>query len=79
MSYKHSGIVLAMYVCVCHKVTDKQIQRAVRDGAEDLCDVMEQLMVATNCGSCAEHAMQIIQATLAEGENLNFDLAYQVA
>jgi bacterioferritin-associated ferredoxin len=60
-------------------VTDKQIQQAVKNGAMDLADVMEQLDVATNCGSCAEHAEQVIQLALAEDHSLDFDLAYQVA
>ena len=68
-----------MYVCVCNKVTDKQIEQAVKNGAVDLADVMEQLDVATNCGSCADHAEQVIQAALAEDQALDFNLAYQVA
>lgn len=68
-----------MYVCLCHKVTDKQIKRAIKDGAENLADISEQLGVATCCGSCIDFAQEVINEALAEVEALNYDLAYQAA
>lgn len=69
-----------MYVCLCNKVTDKQIQRAIRKGAADtIMDIMEQLDVGNNCGSCLEHAVQVIDETKAEMRELNYDLAVSAA
>ena len=68
-----------MYVCLCNKVTDKQIQRAVRKGAGSIMDIMEQLDVGNNCGSCLEHAVQIIDDTKSEMNALNYDLAVSAA
>ena len=49
-----------MYVCICNAVTDKQIRRAARQGTESLSELRERLGVASNCGSCADQARQIL-------------------
>jgi bacterioferritin-associated ferredoxin len=50
-----------MYVCICNAITDKEIQRAVEDGARDLWDLQGELGVAAGCGSCKEHAMEVVR------------------
>ena len=57
-----------MFVCICNGVTDKQIREAVADGAVSLQDLHDQLGVASQCGSCSEHAMSLLheRATPAE-------------
>ena len=42
---------LAMIVCVCHRVSDKTIERAARAGA-DFDEIQLELGVATQCGKC---------------------------
>ena len=54
-----------MYICICHGITDHQIRSCVKDGATSLCDLSGRLGVATQCGSCAESAMQIVHQTVA--------------
>ena len=49
-----------MYVCVCHGITDRQICRAVDEGASSLCDVQMKLPVGGCCGRCVETAEEII-------------------
>ncbi|MBT8077953.1 MAG: bacterioferritin-associated ferredoxin [Gammaproteobacteria bacterium] len=49
-----------MYVCICNAVTDKQIRRAARQGAESVSELRERLGVASNCGSCADQAREIL-------------------
>ena len=49
-----------MYICICHGITDHQIRTCVKDGARTLCDLSGSLGVATQCGSCAGSAMQIL-------------------
>ena len=51
-----------MIVCVCRRVSDRDIHRAVHDGARSFDDVQIDLGVATACGSCLDCA----QATWAE-------------
>lgn len=50
-----------MYVCICNAITDKEIRRAVEAGAEDLWDLQGELGVAAGCGSCKEHAMEVVR------------------
>jgi len=67
------GIRLAMYICLCHGITDRQIRRAVEQGCSTLGDVQQQLPVGGCCGRCEpaarelirEHATQAAQRTEA--------------
>jgi bacterioferritin-associated ferredoxin len=49
-----------MYVCVCNAITDKQIRAAAKAGTRDLWRLQAELGVATNCGSCADVAREIL-------------------
>ena len=49
-----------MYVCICNAITDKQIRRAVAQGADNLYELRESLGVASGCGSCAGAAQEIL-------------------
>lgn len=51
-----------MYVCICNAVTDSDIRRAVDDGAHDLWGLQSALGVASGCGSCKQHAMDVLKA-----------------
>lgn len=50
-----------MFVCICKGVTDHQIRSAAADGATDLADLQESLGVATNCGTCACAAEELLE------------------
>lgn len=54
-----------MYVCICHSVTDRQIRRAVDDGARRLRDLRQSLGVAGSCGRCAQCAKELLNERLA--------------
>ena len=49
-----------MYVCICNAITDKQIRRAAKSGASTVYDLQSQLGVAAGCGSCHDHAAEIL-------------------
>ncbi|MBS0444431.1 MAG: (2Fe-2S)-binding protein [Proteobacteria bacterium] len=49
-----------MIVCVCRKISDRQIRQAVADGAESLECLQFELGVATQCGRCAECATRVL-------------------
>ncbi|MGY5453280.1 bacterioferritin-associated ferredoxin [Agarivorans sp. MS3-6] len=53
-----------MFVCLCHGITEKQIQEAVQQGCESLTDVREKHGVASQCGKCAKMAKAIINKEL---------------
>ncbi len=54
-------VLVIMYVCICNSVTDRQIQEAVRQGADTFGKVSSELGVATCCGQCEEHAREVIE------------------
>jgi bacterioferritin-associated ferredoxin len=49
-----------MYVCVCNGITDKQIRKAAQGGVKDLWALQAELGVATNCGTCSDLAVEIL-------------------
>jgi len=50
-----------MYICLCHGITDRQIRRAVEQGACSLGEVQMQLPVGGCCGRCEPAARELIQ------------------
>ena len=50
-----------MYVCICNAITDKQIREAADGGVRDLWQLQAELGVASNCGSCKDHASEILR------------------
>ena len=45
-----------MIVCVCHRVSDRDIEREVRHGCASFDELQDELRVGTACGSCLECA-----------------------
>jgi bacterioferritin-associated ferredoxin len=45
-----------MIVCVCHRVSDRDIARVARSGCSSFDDLQAELRVATGCGACLECA-----------------------
>lgn len=53
-----------MYVCVCHAVTDRDIECAVAEGCCSLRELREQLGVGQTCGRCARCARETMKDSL---------------
>jgi bacterioferritin-associated ferredoxin len=72
-----------MYICLCNSVTDKQIRSAIAGGATSLRCLRDELGVASQCGSCLDHALQLLDGQDPLGAQLDTqldkDLAYSVA
>jgi bacterioferritin-associated ferredoxin len=49
-----------MIVCVCRRVSDRQIREAVADGAHSLECLQMDLGVATQCGRCTDCASRVL-------------------
>lgn len=47
-----------MIVCVCHRVSDRDIAQAARHGCASYDELQEQLRVGTACGACGDCARQ---------------------
>lgn len=48
-----------MIVCVCHRVSDREIARHARAGM-DFSDIQLELGVATQCGQCENCARDVV-------------------
>lgn len=56
-----------MYVCLCHGITDKQIQNAVREeGVGNMRELRAALNVGSQCGRCIQMAQQMIDSTIID-------------
>ena len=45
-----------MIVCVCHRVSDRDIEREVRQGCASFEELQDELRVGTGCGRCVDCA-----------------------
>lgn len=54
-----------MIVCVCHRVSDRDIARAAREGCESFDELQHALAVATACGACHDCAQDTFHAARA--------------
>jgi len=54
-----------MIVCVCKVVSDRQIRKAIQDGACTFDDLQVDLGVGIKCGSCVECVHQLLASESA--------------
>ena len=47
-----------MIVCVCHRISDRQIEREVRGGCTSFDELQAELRVGTACGACTDCARE---------------------
>lgn len=40
-----------MYVCICHKITEKQLKETIKE-TQNIKAIQEKLNTGTDCGSC---------------------------
>lgn len=50
-----------MIVCICNRVTDRQIREAAEFGVTTLDELKESFGVASCCGKCAQCACAILE------------------
>lgn len=55
-----------MIVCVCHRVSDRDIARAVRSGCASFDELQFDLAVATACGKCHDCARETFEHHAAQ-------------
>ena len=58
-----------MIVCVCHRVSDRHIACAVRDGCASFEELQEELRVGTGCGACRDCARDTFEQHFAKLAN----------
>jgi len=66
-----------MIVCVCHKVSDREIARHARAGM-DFNDIQFELGVATQCGQCEGCARDLVAQCSANSPVAAIQLASSI-
>lgn len=56
---------LAMYICICNAITDRDIVRAAEAGARSEDDLAHELGVGLGCGRCTSCAKSLLVETVA--------------
>jgi bacterioferritin-associated ferredoxin len=51
----------AVYVCICHAISEREIEAVVADGAQDLEDLHAALGVGECCGKCIPHMRGLLR------------------
>lgn len=54
--------VVRMIVCICHRVSDRDIARAASEGCTSFEALQDSLRVATGCGRCHDCARETLNA-----------------
>ena len=60
-----------MIVCICHRVSDRDIHRAVREGCDSFDALQEELRVATACGACTGCAHSTFERACAGAKTIS--------
>lgn len=56
-----------MIVCVCHRVSDRDIAIAASSGCRSFESLQDDLRVGTACGACSECACAVFEESRVEG------------
>ncbi|HNT39499.1 MAG TPA: (2Fe-2S)-binding protein [Rubrivivax sp.] len=54
-----------MIVCLCHRVSDRDIQVAVKSGTASFDALQDDLRVGSACGCCQDDARSVFDAACA--------------
>jgi bacterioferritin-associated ferredoxin len=57
-----------MIVCVCHRVSDRDIERAVDNGCSSFDSLQRQTRVSTGCGRCRSCACETFERAVENRE-----------
>ncbi|BBD78858.1 (2Fe-2S)-binding protein [Aerosticca soli] len=55
-----------MYICLCRAVTDRDIRRAVDEGARSFAQLQERTGCSTCCGCCSADARACLDEALEQ-------------
>lgn len=54
-----------MIVCLCHRISDRDITRAVESGAACFDALQDETRLASSCGSCHDCAREVFEEARA--------------
>lgn len=56
-----------MIVCLCHRISDRDIRRNVESGIQNFDLLQDETGVASACGCCLDCAREVFDEALAKG------------
>lgn len=65
-----------MYICLCNRITESEIDQAIHHGADSLRALQQNLSLGTNCGCCLEVANKMLKEAVFEKEQNSNQLFY---
>jgi bacterioferritin-associated ferredoxin len=68
-----------MIVCVCHRVSDRDITREAHAGCSSFDQLQDDLRVGTGCGACVECAQEVFESAHCNGRRCDIRQAGQTA
>jgi bacterioferritin-associated ferredoxin len=61
------SLLRPMIVCLCHRVSDRDIRREVAAGTQCFEVLQDRTRVASSCGSCHDCAREVFDSACARG------------
>jgi bacterioferritin-associated ferredoxin len=58
--------VRPVIICICHRVSDRDIAREASSGCPDFSTLQDELRVGTGCGACLDHAQMAFDEHVSE-------------
>jgi len=55
-----------MYICICHGVTDTQIEATIDKGSTTMKQLCSKLKVGSQCGKCCQCTKRILNKKLVQ-------------
>lgn len=55
-----------MIVCLCHRISDRDIREAVHCGTRDFESLQDDTCIARNCGCCHDCAVEVFEEAVAQ-------------
>ena len=65
-----------MYICLCNRITETEIDQAIHSGSDSLRALQQNLSLGTNCGCCLEVANEMLKEAVFEKEQRSSALFY---
>jgi bacterioferritin-associated ferredoxin len=59
-----------MIVCLCHRISDRDIERAVQCGTRDFDELQDDTCIARNCECCEDCAREVFDTARAKAGHL---------
>jgi bacterioferritin-associated ferredoxin len=55
-----------MYICICHNVTDTQVETAIDNGSTSMKQLSDELKIGSQCGKCCQCTKRILNKKLVQ-------------